>query len=344
MKNIEAFSLRYLDGRLSVLDQQMLPHQEIWHSIETTEQMIEMIISLKVRGAPLIGLAACLTLVHEISKGVTPEQFFVHLEALRSSRPTAVNLANYLDRLKRTVAEHGFSAARIESEVAAIFDEDRDMCLKMSKFGAELIDAGDRVLTHCNTGSLATAGIGTALGVIKMGAQQKKVAHVYVDETRPLLQGGRLTTYELKKENIEHTLICDSMAAALMQQGLVQKVFVGADRIAANGDTANKIGTYALALAAFYHRVPFYVVAPSTTLDLQCPTGQHIPIEERKAEEVLGVKTSAGEVLWAPVGTQVYNPAFDVTPIEFITGIVLDSGVYLQSAVQAGQLKQLRVR
>eukprot|EP01129_Flabellula_baltica_P010392 TRINITY_DN4384_c0_g1_i3.p1 TRINITY_DN4384_c0_g1~~TRINITY_DN4384_c0_g1_i3.p1 ORF type:complete len:217 (-),score=37.64 TRINITY_DN4384_c0_g1_i3:9-659(-) len=212
------------------------------------------------------------------------------------------------------------------------------MCDKMSNYGAELIEDGDNILTHCNTGSLATMGLGTALGVIKAAWAQGKKIHVYVDETRPLLQGGRLTAYELKKEGIPYSIITDSMAAMLMKQNKIQKIFVGADRIALNGDFANKIGTYSVAVVAKYHNVKFYPVAPVSTIDFECETGESIPIEIRSDEEVHG----AFGTLWAPEGSPTYNPAFDVTPTELVTAYVLDSGVVTQEEALDGYFHDLK--
>jgi len=219
-----------------------------------------------------------------------------------------------------------------------IKDEEIVMCDRMAKHGASLVKDGDNILTHCNTGSLATIGVGTALGVIREAHRQGKKIHVYVDETRPLLQGGRLTTYELQKEGIPHTLICDNMAGVLMSQGKIQRVLVGADRIALNGDFANKIGTYSVAVLAKYHNVPFHPVAPMSTIDFACTSGKDIPIEQRKKTEVLG----AFGVTWAPDQTEVYNPAFDVTPVELIESLILDSGIHTKDNIKSGSLKALK--
>eukprot|EP00696_Hemimastix_kukwesjijk_P010422 gnl/Hemi2/23147_TR7764_c0_g1_i1.p1 gnl/Hemi2/23147_TR7764_c0_g1~~gnl/Hemi2/23147_TR7764_c0_g1_i1.p1 ORF type:complete len:244 (-),score=45.46 gnl/Hemi2/23147_TR7764_c0_g1_i1:115-846(-) len=224
----------------------------------------------------------------------------------------------------------------------SLWDEEVDMYNKMARHGATLISQGEGILTHCNTGALATPGIGTALGVIREAHRQGKNIHVFVDETRPLLQGGRLTTYELQKEGIPHTLICDNMAASLMRAGRIQRVLVGADRIAVNGDFANKIGTYSAAVCAHHHGIPFHCVAPVTTLDFSCATGASIPIEERSLEEVRGVAGSFGSVRWAPQDTPAFNPAFDVTPLDLTTSIIMDSGVYSRDDIAAGCLSQLR--
>jgi methylthioribose-1-phosphate isomerase len=237
---------------------------------------------------------------------------------LREARPTAVNLMNAVDRLADALAQPTAASrtAALVAEAESIFDEDVALCAAMGQRGADLIQDGDSVLTHCNTGGLATAGIGTALGAVRRAHEQGKRIHVFVDETRPLLQGARLTAWELGKLKIPYTLICDNMAGFLMSQGKINRIFVGADRIAANGDVANKIGTYSVAVLAHHHRVPFYVVAPRTTLDAACPSGKMIPIEQRKPEEVRAGKSPADCAVW--------NPAFDVTPRELITAIVLD--------------------
>ncbi|MBY0384916.1 S-methyl-5-thioribose-1-phosphate isomerase, partial [bacterium] len=217
-------------------------------------------------------------------------------------------------------------------------NEDVDLCEKMSSCASQMIADGDGVLTHCNTGGLATVGIGTALGAITKACQQNKKIHVYVDETRPLLQGARLTAWELEQLKIPHTLICDNMAGYLMSQGKIQKAFVGTDRIALNGDFANKVGTYSVAVLCHYHKIPFYVVAPSTTVDKNCKTGKDIPIEERKAFEVRGVEGSFGSVQWASSASPVYNPAFDVTPVDLVTGIIIDDVCYSREELKAGRL------
>jgi len=272
-----------------------------------------LIQGLAVRGAPLIGVAAALAVAHYANGGASAEQLRAESARLRSARPTAVNLMAAIDRLLG-LAE--LTGPRVIAEAEAIFEEDVAMCEAMSERGASLISDGDSLLTHCNAGGLVAAGIGTALGVIRRAHEQGKRIHVFVDETRPLLQGARITAWELSKLGIDYTLICDNMAASLMAQRKIQKVFVGADRIAQNGDVANKIGTYGVAVLAHHHRIPFYVVAPRTTFDASCPSGRDIPIEQRAADEVRAGKS--------PATSKVYNPAFDVTPRELITGIVLD--------------------
>lgn len=221
-----------------------------------------------------------------------------------------------------------------------LFSEDVLLCARIAENGAELIDNGDHILTHCNTGGLATAGNGTALGVIRKASEQDKAIHVYVDETRPLLQGARLTTWELKKLGIPYTLITDNMAAHLMRLRKIQKVIVGCDRIAANGDFANKIGTYGLAVLAHYHRIPFYVAGPYTTMDWTCPDGDGIPIEQRNASEVSGVEGVFGRVEWAAPDSPVNNPAFDVTPAELVSRWILDCDVFTGGDFQTGRVRQ----
>ena len=242
---------------------------------------------------------------------------------------------NNLDRMKQALAREDYPQA-LEAEALRLVEEDKQLCDRIAEAGSALVKPDSRLLTHCNTGGLATAGVGTALGVIALAHQQGKVASVWVDETRPLLQGGRLTAWELGELGVPYQLIADSMAASLMAQGKVDAVWVGADRIAANGDVANKIGTYSLAVLAHYHQIPFYVAAPQTTLDRHCPNGAAIPIEQRAAAEVTGVAGSFGAVQWAPTGAAVYNPAFDVTPAGLISGWVLDSGVVTPAQVSAG--------
>jgi methylthioribose-1-phosphate isomerase len=265
-------------------------------------------------------------------------------------------------QVKLPESSRDYSPANLVRIAMELIKTEEQMCQKMAEFGASLVKDGDNILTHCNTGSLATFGVGTALGVIRIAHKQGKKIHVYVDETRPLLQGGRLTAYELQKEGIPYTIICDNMAAALMRQGKVQRVFVGADRIAMNGDFANKIGsymacywafhttdntadcpgvlagTYSLAVVAKYHNVPFHTVAPVSTVDFKCETGNDIPIEERKREEVLG----AFGTIWAPHQANTFNPAFDVTPGELVTSIILDSGIHTREMINGGSLRALQ--
>jgi methylthioribose-1-phosphate isomerase len=299
--------------------------------------MVQIIHQLQVRGAPLIGVAASLCLGLLAEKGEPSSELLLAAEQLRRARPTAVNLMICIDRMKSVITRGG-NIDDIVSCAEQIFVEDLALCQRMSELGAAFIESGDNILTHCNTGGLATAGIGTALGVIQEAHKQGKKLHVYVDETRPLLQGGRLTTWELQKLDIPYTLICDNMAGFLMRQGKIQKIFVGADRIAPNGDFANKIGTYSLAVLAKYHNVPFYVVAPYTTMDFSIVSEKEIPIEERPDHEVQGVQGSFGSIRWAPAEASVYNPAFDTTPASLITALISDKGVFDQQKIKYGYL------
>lgn len=337
MKNLIATSLKYTDGNLYVLDQYLLPHEQVWHQCGSVEAMISLIKKLQIRGAPLIGISSSLLVAHLASNGATKEALASAIADLRAARPTAVNLMNNMDSMSRALEADDFIASLVTT-AEQIFQQDIDMCDAMATFGAQLVETGDNILTHCNTGALATTGVGTALGVIHHAHRDNKQIHVWVDETRPLLQGGRLTAFELSNWDIPYTLICDNMAASLMSKGKVDKIFVGADRIAANGDFANKVGTYNLAVLAKHHNIPFYVVAPFTTCDPQCPNGDAIPIEQREEAEVTGVSGSFGQVQWAPSNSQVYNPAFDVTPAELVTGWVLDTGVYTLHDIENGAL------
>ncbi|WP_017891732.1 S-methyl-5-thioribose-1-phosphate isomerase [Serratia sp. S4] len=335
MQALNTTSLTLSDNRLLILDQQALPQEKQWRSCDSVEELVDHILTLRVRGAPLIGLSASLLLALLAERGVPRKELEKALITLRASRPTAVNLMNNLDRMKLALAQPQWVPAMVE-EAQRLVEEDRKLCDRIADHGAELVKPGSRLLTHCNTGGLATAGIGTAIGVLLRAHQQGKVQQVWVDETRPLLQGGRLTAWELGELGIPYRLICDSMAASLMAQGQVDAVWVGADRIAANGDVANKIGTYSLAVLAHYHRIPFYVAAPHTTQDPHCPNGAAIPIEQRAAVEVTGVTGSFGSCQWAPVDAPVYNPAFDVTPAALISGWVFDSGVITPQQVSEG--------
>ena len=300
--------LRWKGKSLEVLDQRLLPGKKKYLTCRTAEQVAKAIKDMAVRGAPAIGCAAAFGVV--LGNG-SPRSF----DVLSKSRPTAVNLFWALERMKK--------AKDLEAEAKAIFAEDLAANRAMGDLGAELIPDRARVMTHCNTGALATAGYGTALGVIR--SSKKKRITVIANETRPYLQGARLTAWELVQEGIPCTLVTDNMAGHLMSRGEVDVIVVGADRIAANGDTANKIGTYPLAVLAKRHGIPFYVVAPLSTFDPKISSGRDIPIEERPADEVTGYRKTR----WAPKGVAVRNPAFDVTPAELITGIVCEKGVIL---------------
>ncbi|WP_336999866.1 S-methyl-5-thioribose-1-phosphate isomerase [Pantoea agglomerans] len=335
MQTLQTTSLQVRDNQLWILDQQALPQQKNWLPAHSVPQLIEHIHALRVRGAPLIGLSASLLLALLAEQGQTRAELAQALETLRAARPTAVNLMNNLDRMKLALAQPDFAPALAE-EAWRLVQEDKQLCDAIADAGCTRVKPGSQLLTHCNTGGLATAGVGTALGVIARAHQQGLIKNVWVDETRPLLQGGRLTAWELGELAIPYTLITDSMAASLMARGEVDAVWVGADRIAANGDVANKIGTYSLAVLAHYHQIPFYVAAPHTTLDRSCPDGAAIPIEQRAASEVTGVAGSFGSVQWAPEAAKIYNPAFDVTPATLISGWVLDTGVVTPDQVQGG--------
>ncbi|WP_210450458.1 S-methyl-5-thioribose-1-phosphate isomerase [Pantoea ananatis] len=335
MQTFQTTSLQVRNNQLWILDQQTLPQQKNWLPAHSVAQLVEHIHALRVRGAPLIGLSASLLLALLAEQGETREQLVQSLEILRAARPTAVNLMNNLDRMKQAL-EQPDRVTSLAEEALRLVQEDKQLCDRIAEAGNSLVKPGSQLLTHCNTGGLATAGVGTALGVIARAHQEGKVRNVWVDETRPLLQGGRLTAWELGELGVPYQLITDSMAASLMAAGNVDAIWVGADRIAANGDVANKIGTYSLAVLAHYHGIPFYVAAPHTTLDRLCPTGAAIPIEQRAASEVTGVSGSFGSVQWAPEEAQVYNPAFDVTPAALISGWVLDTGVIAPAQVAAG--------
>lgn len=325
------------DGHLELIDQTRLPTELVTLECRDVETVWEAIKMLRVRGAPAIGIAAAYGVVigsQASAKADDASAFAARVAEVTSylakSRPTAVNLFWALDRMSASAkrrSEAGQSPPQILvellSEVRAIHEEDRAMCHAIGRFGAELIAENSGVLTHCNAGGLATAEYGTALSVFFTAQDQGKHIRVFVDETRPLLQGARLTAWELAQRGIDATLICDSMAAQVMREGRVQAVVVGADRITANGDTANKIGTYSVAVLAHAHGIPFYVAAPSSTFDLSLDTGDSIPIEERAAEEIthgFGRQT-------APAGVKVYNPAFDVTPAKYIKAIITERGV-----------------
>ena len=337
--NLKSLALKFSYNsdslHLSLLDQTLLPHQEKWLDIKTTDQMIDAIKKLQVRGAPLIGVAASLQLAQAAFLDFDIDALGKQADALYAARPTAVNLMNCIDRMKKNLISEKSKSSFIQTAID-LFKEDVELCEKISLHGAILINDGDNILTHCNTGGLATAGFGTALGIIRKASESGKKIHVYVDETRPLLQGARLTTWELEKLNIPCTLITDNMAAQLMSLGKIDKVFVGSDRIAVNGDFANKIGTYSVAVNCHYHKIPFYVAAPFTTVDPACRDGKDIPIEQRTADEVRGAQGSFGDVSWAPEKVNVYNPSFDVTPAKLITGWVMDKGVFKQEDILKG--------
>ncbi|MBI3411693.1 MAG: S-methyl-5-thioribose-1-phosphate isomerase [Planctomycetes bacterium] len=322
-----------IDGFVRLIDQTLLPTTVQYRDCRTVEEVWEAIRSLRVRGAPAIGVAAAMGVVVGMQKNVPLGGFASRLQEvcdyLRTSRPTAVNLFWALERMQAHLQPHpeGVKPERLRKllleESLRIETEDRAMCRAIGLAGKDLIGEGQGVLTHCNAGGLATADYGTALAVMFAAAESGKRFHVFADETRPLLQGARLTAWELHERGIDVTLICDNMAAQVMKEGRVQLVIVGADRIAANGDTANKIGTYGVALLARAHGIPFYVAAPSSTFDLSLSSGDQIPIENRDGREI----THAFGRQTAPEGVKVYNPAFDVTPAELIAGIITEKGI-----------------
>ena len=326
--------LYWKDGALRLLAQTRLPAEEAWLECSAVEQVAEAICVLDVRGAPAIGIAAAFGLVLAANdySGNDGNQLAAAVERaaarLAATRPTAVNLFWAIERMKRRLAavrQQPVEAIRREllAEAEAIRSEDIAACRALGRLGAELLPARGTVLTHCNAGALATGGWGTALGVIRAAVEAGKRIRVFADETRPLLQGARLTTWELMRDGIEVTLICDNSAGELMRRGEIDACVVGADRIAGNGDTANKIGTYTVAVLAARHDIPFYVAAPTSTVDLALADGGGIPIEERDPEEV----TTPRGLSIAPVGTPARNLAFDVTPAELITAIVTERGV-----------------
>ncbi len=320
-------------GAVRIVDQRALPDARIERDLESAEAVADAIRTLQLRGAPLIGIAAAMGLVAGTRELRTaPREAFLArvdelVRLLAATRPTAVNLRWALDRMTRVAAQTpGPGAAlweRLQSEASAIWDEDRAMCRRIGAAGLPLVPDGATVLTHCNAGALATGGIGTALAPIYLAHDAGRRVHVFVDETRPVLQGSRLTAWELTHAGIACTVIADGVAGSLMRRAAVDVVIVGADRIAANGDFANKIGTYSLAVLARYHGVPFYCAAPSSTIDAALPDGDGIPIEQRPAAELT---TLAGRPV-APAAAAVLNPAFDVTPARFVTGFVTDRGI-----------------
>jgi methylthioribose-1-phosphate isomerase len=336
--SVHVETLRWIgdqQGYLMLIDQTRLPTELAELECRDVEAVWEAIKQLRVRGAPAIGIAAAYGVVIGQLSVVdgTEEAFFSGLNEvvayLASSRPTAVNLFWALERMKAKAASLKGKQKPMEiheallAEARRIHEDDRAICRAIGRYGAELLKDRMGVLTHCNAGGLATSEYGTALSVIFTSQDQGKRLHVFVDETRPLLQGSRLTAWELAQRGIEATLICDNMAGQVMREGKVQAVIVGADRIAANGDTANKIGTYSVAVLAAAHQIPFFVAAPSTTFDLSIESGDQIPIEQRSADEIthgFGRQT-------APDGIGVYNPAFDVTPARLIKAIITDRGI-----------------
>jgi methylthioribose-1-phosphate isomerase len=319
-----------------MIDQRKLPGQEIYVHAKTAQEVAKAIKTMVIRGAPAIGVAAAMGIALGMRRSKTQgtKQFAVEFNKLcdlmAATRPTAVNLFWAIDQMKKSFAA-GVQAgeavddlkARLEKEAQRIHDDDLHSCQTMGKFGAEVVPDGARILTHCNAGALATAGYGTALGVIRAAAERGKVKQVFADETRPFLQGARLTAWELVRDQVPTTVITESMAGPLMAQHGIDFVVVGADRIAANGDVANKIGTYTVAMMANAHGIPFYVAAPLSTIDLATSDGSKIPIEQRNAREV----SHLGSTQLTPEGASIWNPAFDVTPNTLVAGIITERGI-----------------
>jgi methylthioribose-1-phosphate isomerase len=329
-------TIEWNDQGVVMIDQRKLPGAEIYVTCKTPKQVAKAIKTMVIRGAPAIGVAAAMGLALGVGQsketGTTKlaAEFYKLCEMMAGTRPTAVNLFWAIDRMKRVFAEGAGAGesvdqlkARLAAEARTIHDEDVASCRAMGSHGAEVVPDTARVLTHCNAGALATAGYGTALGVIRGAVEQGKKVAVLADETRPFLQGARLTAWELSRDGIDTTIITDNMSGALMRGGEIDLVVVGADRIAANGDVANKIGTYSVAVLAKEHNIPFYVAAPLSTIDLATPDGSKIPIEERSAREV----THLGPMRLAPEGAKVRNPAFDVTPGKYVTAIITEKGI-----------------
>ncbi len=326
--------IKYQEGVLRLIDQRRLPTEEVWLEYTDYLEVAEAIRSMVVRGAPAIGITAAygayfgaLAIKAETYTDFIRE-FDQVCEVLAGTRPTAVNLCWALERMKSLVRANddqpvGNLKIGLEYEAMAINEEDVRINMSMGRHGAALLPDEVRILTHCNAGALATGGYGTALGVIRAAVAAGKQVSVFADETRPFLQGSRLTAWELQKDNIQTVLICDNMAGYLMSMGMIDAVIVGADRIAANGDVANKIGTYTVAVLAKEHKIPFYVAAPISTIDLQIPDGSEIPIEQRDTREV----THLGEQQLAPANIAVLNPAFDVTPARLVSAIITEYGV-----------------
>ena len=317
-----------------IIDQTQLPSRLAERDLRSIDEVCDAIVGLAVRGAPAIGIAAAMGLVTSLlpfardSRESFDARLREHAARIRATRPTAVNLPGALDRMteraRHTRGEGAEVLAALRAEATAILEEDRLMCRRIGEHGLPLIADGASVLTHCNAGALATGGIGTALAPVYLAHEAGRRVHVFVDETRPMLQGSRLTAWELARAGVGVTVIADSAAASLMRAGAIHLCLVGADRIAANGDVANKIGTYAVALAAQHHGIPFYVAAPTSTLDPSLPNGDAIPIERRSRAEVAQLR----DTRLTPDDVAVDNPAFDVTPAEMVTGIVTDQGVY----------------
>ncbi|MBI2222704.1 MAG: S-methyl-5-thioribose-1-phosphate isomerase [Acidobacteria bacterium] len=330
-------TIDWQDDTIVMVDQRKLPAQEIYVRCRSAQEVAKAIRTMIIRGAPAIGVAAAMGIALGVKKskarGTTQVavEFQKICDLMSATRPTAVNLFWAITHMKRAFAEGAQAgespeelAARLEREARRIHDEDVESCRAMGRHGAEVVPDRARVLTHCNAGALATAGYGSALGVIRAAVEMGKKIAVFADETRPFMQGARLTAWELVRDGIETTVITESMAGPLMHAGEIDLVVVGADRIAANGDVANKIGTYTVAVLAREHHIPFYVAAPISTVDLATPDGAHIPIEERDQREV----THIGSSRLTPEGARIRNPAFDVTPHRYVTGIITERGIF----------------
>ena len=324
-------TIEWKNDRVVMLDQRLLPHREVYRICRDYKQVADAIRSMVIRGAPAIGVAAAMGVALGALKGPSKtfdRDFERILDVLGKTRPTAVNLFWALQRMRGVYSaqrSQGIDAVRrtLKEEAQKIYKEDIAANRQLGKYGAALLRDAKRIMTHCNAGALATAGYGTALGVLRALKESGKQFEVFVNETRPFLQGARLTAWELKKEKIAATLITDNMAGYLMQKGKVDAVVVGCDRVAANGDVANKIGTYTLAVLAQRHGIPFYVAGPTSSIDMECPSGKDIPIEQRDPREVSHI---FGKAL-APKGIRVFNPAFDVTAQELVTAIITEAGV-----------------
>lgn len=334
--DVETVAMDEANQALVIINQTKLPYECEMLSLTKSEEIWQAIHTLQVRGAPAIGVAAAIGLylnanaIQSEDRGVFDVQFFQAKDYLATARPTAVNLFWALDRLAKVVIDHPqLSVVEIKQllhdEAVAVKVEDTEMCRLIGEHGLTLLKDGDGILTHCNAGQLATSKYGTALAPLHLGHERGMTFHVFTDETRPLLQGARLSAYELHSAGIDTTVICDNMASQVMKNGWVQGVLVGADRIAKNGDVANKIGTSMVAILAKHYGIPFYVCAPSSTIDWACPTGKDIPIEERQGREVTHMWY---EKPMAPEGVKVYNPAFDVTEAALITAIITEKGIY----------------
>ncbi|MBE9513052.1 MAG: S-methyl-5-thioribose-1-phosphate isomerase [Chloroflexi bacterium] len=331
--------IEWLGNKVKLLDQTRLPQEEVYLELTDYHDVASAIKEMKIRGAPAIGVAAAYGIALGVLKtsAKSKDEFLIKLkgitQAMAATRPTAQNLFRVINRMKQ-IAEAGEDVDEIRkalvSEAIKIHSEEAEATKKLAQFGAELIQNGFTILTHCNTGALATAGYGTALGVIKQAKEQGKNIRVFATETRPRLQGARLTAWELKRASIPFTLITDSMAGYFISRGKISCVIIGADRITSNGDTANKIGSYTLAVLAMEHGIPFYVAAPTTTIDLSLASGDDIPIEERSPQEVTHIQG----VSIAPEGTQALNPAFDVTPHYYISAIITEKGIIKEPYIE----------